>query len=166
MVVESKKGKGFVAYAIPLPSVNVWTQMMYYRAIHTEHKQFLGQITKIFTPQTVLEQFFCKKLQKKCQPRNWFWEYGTFRGVEWSQIEPKWLRVSLMLIWDQFDIFQNLQMSPAVSWLGLFLPFHRWGQGFPITLAKMGVGMGKLKLLMFFVYGLDPFLEWEQPGLH
>ena len=90
----------------------------------------------------------------------------TFRGVEWSQIEPKWLRVSLMLIWDQFDIFQNLQMSPAVSWLGLFLPFHRWGQGFPITLAKMGVGMGKLKLLMFFMYGLDPFLEWEQPGLH
>jgi hypothetical protein len=65
VVVENKKGKGFVAYAIPLPIVNVWTQMMYYRAIHTEHKQFLGQVTKIFKPQTVLEQVCCIGTAKK-----------------------------------------------------------------------------------------------------
>ena len=54
VVVGNKKGKGFVAYAIPLPIVNVWTQMMYFRAIHTEHKQFLGQIPKMSKSQTVL----------------------------------------------------------------------------------------------------------------
>ena len=65
MVVENKKGKGFVAYATPLPIVNVWTQMMYFRDIHREHKQFLGQITKIFKSQIVLEQVCGKKWQKK-----------------------------------------------------------------------------------------------------
>ena len=83
MVVENKKGKGFVAYATPLPIVNVWTQMMYFRDIHREHKQFLGQITKIFKSQIVLEQVCGKNWQKKkYQPRNWFGEYGTSRGVE------------------------------------------------------------------------------------
>jgi hypothetical protein len=53
-MVENKKGGGFVAYAHPLTIVIVWTQMMYFRAIHREHKQFLGQITKNFKSQKVL----------------------------------------------------------------------------------------------------------------
>ena len=73
VVVENKKGNGFVAYAILLPIVNVQTQMMYFRAIHTEHKQFLGQILKIFKPQTVLEQICGKKWQKKVSTKKLVW---------------------------------------------------------------------------------------------
>ena len=51
-----------------------------------------------------LEPSCCKKRQKKSQSRNWFGELGTSEGSEWSQIDPKWLRGSL--------IVQNLQVSP------------------------------------------------------
>ena len=81
VVVENKKGNGFVAYAILLPIVNVQTQMMYFRAIHTEHKQFLGQILKIFKPQTVLEQVCCKNRQKKSKAKNRLGNIGSLEAL-------------------------------------------------------------------------------------
>ena len=49
-----------------------------------------------------------------------FWKYpipyiaksGISRGSERYQIDPKWLRGSLMFIKEQFGIIHNLQMSP------------------------------------------------------
>ena len=46
----------------------------------------------------LLEPSCCKKRQKKSQPRNWFEKLGTSEGSEWYQIDPQWLRGSLMLI--------------------------------------------------------------------
>ena len=42
-------------------------------------------------------------------------------GSEWYQIDPKWLRGSLMLIYDQYAIIQNLSMSPTPQ--TCFLPW-------------------------------------------
>ena len=33
---------------------------------------------------------------KKSKPRNWFGKYGTFRGSDWYQIDPKWLKESFI----------------------------------------------------------------------
>ena len=54
-----------------------------------------------------LEPVCCKKRQKKFMTTYWFVEYGISKASEWYKIVPKWLRGSLMLIWDQFDIIQN-----------------------------------------------------------
>ena len=56
--------------------------------------------TNVFSEFSELEKWQKKSL---CQDTE---------GSEWYQIDPKWLRRSLMLIYDQFVIIQNFQTSP------------------------------------------------------
>ena len=55
-----------------------------------------------------------------------FMEYGASECSAWFQIDPKWSRVSLMLVQDQFSIFQNLQMSPSPQTSTLVWTFYHF----------------------------------------
>ena len=49
-----------------------------------------------------------------------FEKQGTSEGFEWYQIDPKWSRGSIRLVWNQLGIVQNFQRCPVFQRDDLF----------------------------------------------
>ena len=116
----------------------------------------------------LLEQVCCKELRKKSlNQETGLGNMGPLEALNDvklilndSECHSCSFRTNLI----SFKTFRCPLFPEPVSWLGLFF-CHFIGEGkvFLLLWPKWGWG---LKLLMFFMCGLDPFLEWEQTGLY